>query len=134
MLSTYLLMTFAIFEPTTPDNPAGYVQSLVAATQGAQWRILAGLVLLGVVWAIRRYGVKVWAPLEKGKIAFIAAIALGAVGTVATAYAGGQTPNISELIQLGINGASVGLTASGIYAGAKKLTEKPKTDEPVNNT
>ena len=47
----------------SPEQLEPFLRALVAAVQGGKWQVVAILVGIGLVAAIRRWGVKVWPAL-----------------------------------------------------------------------
>jgi hypothetical protein len=65
----------------SPDNLSDFAKALLAAVTGHQWWVLVSLVLVGLVWGVRKY----LAP----KVPFLASDAGGALLTFVLAVAGG---------------------------------------------
>lgn len=107
----------AIPEPDVSSLGASFLSALMSKN----WGLLVSVILLGVVWFVRAFGGKVWAPLssERGSavLAFFggtAALLVGALGT-------GQSFSVELLLGC----VSTALTASGLWSITKSVV-KPK--------
>lgn len=101
-----------------PENdPGGFISATLDAAKSGQWRILAGFLLVGLVWAARKWGsgVAPWLKTDRGGAALVLALAL--LGGVATTLLSGQAFAWGLLV----NSLSMAFTAAGGYAVLKKI-------------
>jgi hypothetical protein len=73
-----LASAVALAQVATPDDPAGFVQLLVDAALHGRWPVAVALVLVALVWAIRK--------LVAPKVPFFGTGAGGAVLNIATSF------------------------------------------------
>lgn len=103
--------------PDLDKDPGGFAAHLLAAARGGQWRVLAALMLVAVVWLARRFGARAvpWLATDRGGVLLVLLLAL--VGGVATALADSAAISFGLLV----NSVSMALTAAGGWAMVKKL-------------
>lgn len=103
-----------------PDDAADYIGALAAATKGGQWRVLSALVILGVVWALRKWGAK-WVPWFATKWGGITlALSMGILAQFVTDLTGPSALTWTFVV----NGLVQGALASGAWSMIKNATEK----------
>jgi hypothetical protein len=104
--------------PTLDLDPIALLSAFVHAIQGGQWPVAAVLVLVGIVWAVRKFGVKAWPWLSTSEggtaLAFLTAVA-------ATLAAAALVPGAT--ITWGLVGSAVAaaFTSIGAWTGARRL-------------
>ncbi len=98
-------------------NPSGFFSSLWSSIKGGQWRLIAMLVLVGLVWLARTIGGKLVPWLKTDRGGALLAILAGILGALASlAIAGAKfTPQVL------IDGVMAGFTAAGGWTVAKKI-------------
>ena len=94
-----------------------FAKSVLGAVQSSNWRLLAALGVVGVVFALRKWGGKKWPFLATDRGGAALALAFGVACAFSNAFAAGQVPSLSLLM----TGLSVGLTAAGGWSVVKKL-------------
>lgn len=90
--------------------------ALQAVTSG-NWALLAALVLVGLVWAVRRWGASKVPFLASARGGALLALLGGIVGAVATALTAGAPVTAALLLK----GLTVGVTAAGGWTVVRKL-------------
>ncbi|HSN91492.1 MAG TPA: hypothetical protein VLS93_09705 [Anaeromyxobacteraceae bacterium] len=100
----------------SPDDPNAFIEAIVAAVQGGDWRAVAILAVIGVVALARRFG-GAWVPwLRTARGGALLALAGGIVSTLGPAlFSGGIT--LSALL----NGLINGVAAAGGWVVARRL-------------
>ena len=97
--------------PSIDENPAGFVQAAYRAATGKKWLLLAGLVLLALVWVARHGAIKVsqWFATTTGGV--VLAFGISVAGTVGLAFAAGAnvTPDLI------VSALSTAATAAGLW-------------------
>jgi hypothetical protein len=119
----FVPLAYAAVDPAS--DLGGYAQELLKAAQTSNWRLVAGLLLVGTVWGLRLLSAK-W-PFKFGKaiatflgtarggaVLSLACGVLGGVGNVLLAD-GSMTP------RLFVDGIVMALTASGFWTITNKL-------------
>jgi hypothetical protein len=80
--------------PDPGADPIGYAQSTVSAAKAGKWLALVGLLIIGLVWCVRRWGSKLvpWLGTDRGGVAtalvcgFLVSLASTAItGVISTA-------------------------------------------------
>jgi hypothetical protein len=120
LIVAFVLLTPVVVFGQTPDpgaDPSSFLLAIVAAIQGGDWRGLAVLVAIGVTWAAKKYGAKVWPWLGTARGGATLALVLGFTGTLVPALAGGA----SITPKLVIDGVLFGLTSIGGWVGVRRL-------------
>ena len=107
-------------------DPVGYAREVYDAVRGGRWAMAAGLLLIGVVYAARRWlGALVpWLRSDRGGVAL--AVGTSILATIGSAFAAGTTPDIHALLA----GLEAAATAMAAYVAAKKLAP-PKAPASV---
>lgn len=112
---------------STPDPGSdlqGFLREIFESVQNHNWKYLAALGVIAVVFAMRKWGVKLVPALAKGRWAWTLAILVGALGALGNALAAG-TPlggAIGVLSILG-SGAFVGASAAGLWKGVSEWSK-----------
>jgi hypothetical protein len=106
-----------VVSPTDSDAPD--VERIYSAVRSGQWTQVAGLVLLALVWGVRRWGGKLWPALLSDRGGVLVSAALGVAFSIGTALAAGRTPGPAD-IQAGLGFAAV---ASGTWVMANRLAK-----------
>lgn len=103
--------------PSPDDDPGAFVSSVLNAAKAGQWRLLAGFLLVGLVWAARKWGSGAvpWLKTDRGGAALVLVLAL--LGGIATTLLSGQAFAWGLLV----NSLSMAFTAAGGYAVLKKI-------------
>lgn len=105
--------------PLTPEAGLDlYAKVIWEAVTGQNWRYLAALLVVGLVWGLSK--------LLAGKVPFlgtgagkaITALVVGVLGGLATAFAAGK-PSLEAIL----HGASLGFLASGGWSAVKHIIE-----------
>jgi hypothetical protein len=114
----FVVPAFAAFGQIipTPDSPAAFVEALLAAAQGRDWRWLAILAVVGAVWTGRRFG-SAWFPwLATVRGGATLAILGGLVSELAPALVVGNVT-----VSVVVNGIINGIAAAGGWVVARRL-------------
>lgn len=106
--------------PDPSNDPVAFIGLLVDAAQGGHWRLAAALLLIGLIYLLRRYGGRVprlgpWMQTDRGGA--IMALVMGVGGGLAAALFSGRPITIYLIV----DAISVGLTAAGGWAIGKKI-------------
>lgn len=80
--------------PADPSaDPVGFLNSILRAAEGGQWLLVALIVLVGLVWATRRYGGELWPFLATKRGGAILAFVYSALFAVVAKMASGAAFN-----------------------------------------
>ena len=111
-----------VVSPTDEREPD--VDRIYAAVRSGQWVVAAGLVLLALVWVVRKYGGKLWPALLTDRGGVLTSLALAFAGALASTLAAGRVPGVGDVM------AALGLafTASGGWTMVRRLVN-PKSTE-----
>jgi len=124
LLAVVFFPLFVLAQVAPPDpaaDPSGYLLLILNAVQGRQWIVLAGLVVIGVVWVVRTYGAK-WLPwLSTAKGGATLSLVVGILGSVALVLLGGKGFSWKAII----DGALLAFISSGGFTVVKNLLAKP---------
>lgn len=103
--------------PDLGADPVGFAKSTYDAVRSGRWSMVAGLILIGVVYAFRRWILDgwAWARSDLGGVILVPALALA--GMAAHALAAGTWPDAAA-IRAALEAA---VTAIATYVGAKKV-------------
>lgn len=102
--------------PDLDKDPGGFAASMLNAAKAGKWRLLAGGLLVVVVWLTRRFGSRAvpWLSTDRGGVALV--LILGVLVGMATALAA-DAPITLDLL---LGGISIALGGAGTYVAAKK--------------
>jgi len=98
-------------------DPSSFLLQIVKAIQGGDWRGLAVLVAIGLTWAAKKYGAKLWPFLGTARGGAALALGLGVIGTLIPALAGGAPITA----KLAIDAVLFGLTSIGGWVGVRRI-------------
>jgi hypothetical protein len=101
----------------SPDDPGAFFTAIVAAIQGGQWRVVAVLGVVALVWAAKRYGSKWWPFLGTSRGGALLALVAGVVSTFGPALVAG-TPFSVKLL---LDALLLGVTAAGGWVVVRRL-------------
>lgn len=128
---TFLVLAQAAVQPD-PEQAGAFVKLLVDAASSRNWPLLAALVVVALVWAVRRFGAArlPWLGTDRGGAVLVLATSLA--GAVATALAGGAGLSLPLLVEA----LAVAVSAAGGFNLVKKLAAPAPapvaaTPEPV---
>jgi hypothetical protein len=116
LLALPLLLIFVGSALAAPDVPtpdadaAEWLKALYSAATAGEWKILAGLALVGVVWLLRSWGVKAlpWFGTKTGGLALAFLVSIG--GTFGLALAAGAKLSLASAASaLGTAAAAAGV-------------------------
>ena len=119
LLATFLTLlvltgrAWAADAPPAPDvDAAAWLKALYAAVTGKQWGILVGVVLIGVVYPLRRFGPDVFkTPFGGIALAFLVSLA----GTLGITLAAGADFSLG----LVVTALTTAATAAGVWEWLK---------------
>ncbi len=120
VLAVVLFPIFAAFAqaaPPSPDDPTAFLQTIVAAVQGGQWRVVAVLGLVALVWVARRYGARYWPFLATSRGGALLALVAGCLTTFGPAVFAGTTFSL----KLVLDALMLGVTAAGGWVVVRRL-------------
>jgi hypothetical protein len=105
--------------PAVPDpsDLGAFLKQVVSAAAAGQWKILAGLAIVALVWAIRRYGAKVWPFLATDSGGAWVVFVTGVLGAVGASLYAGQGFSWATLAV----GVGLAWTAGGAWSGVRKM-------------
>jgi len=117
----------------SPSDPGDYLAKVFGALDpskkgGIQWRVLAGLLMIGAAYGIRSIGKKfhTWFGDDRGGA--VVALLVGVLGTLGSVIYFNNSPlTPGFLLKAAINAAG----AAGGYTLFKKLIFPSKTAEPI---
>lgn len=72
-----------------PSNASVYAKSIYTAVTTGNWRGAAALLLIGLVWMIRKYGADLWPSVTTDRGGAMLSLSIAVLGSVANALAGG---------------------------------------------
>ena len=96
------------------------LNKILTAAGSGNWKLASAFVVMALVWVVRTYGSKWWAPLGAGRWAVGVAVGTGAALSLAEAVIAGKSISLS----LVMSGIVTGLVAAGIVRGTQKTMEK----------
>jgi hypothetical protein len=101
----------------SPDS-SGFLMDAFAAFQRGNWRYLAALAVVFIVFVVRKYAPEM---LAKGKWTWVVAVVVGALGALGNALAA-EAPlhGVVGVLSILASGAFVGLGATGMVKGMKE--------------
>lgn len=106
---------------TSPDDLGKFLAETLAAASAKDWRVFASLLLIGAVWAMRKFAGKIpgkfgafWSTDRGGAVMALVAGVLGSVAHVLAAKASFSWAMLSD-------GVVMAVTAAGGWAVMKKL-------------
>ena len=103
--------------PPSPDDLSAFFKAVVDAVQGGQWRVVAVLGVVALVWAAKKFGAK-WLPvLATSRGGALLAVLGGIVSTFAPALLSG-TP---FTLKLALDALLLGITAAGGWVVVRRL-------------
>lgn len=122
-----LLPALALAQTAIPEPDVGSLgASFLTALMSKNWGLLLSVALLGVVWAVRALGGKVWAPLASERGSAVLAFLGGTLALLVGALSAGQSFNVSLLLGC----VSTALTASGLWSTTKSVVAPKPTMAP----
>jgi len=101
----------------SPDDPNAFFGAIVTAVQGGQWRVVAVLAVVALVWAAKRWGSTYWPFLGTSRGGALLALAAGLVSTLGPALVAG-TPFSLKLL---LDALLLGVTAAGGWVVVRRL-------------
>lgn len=104
----------------SPDTPSDFIANVVDSVKGGNWRALAALGIVVLVWATRKFGAKYWDFLgtDKGGAALV--LFAGILSQIAVVIFGHDPLSVKTII----NGVVLGFTAAGGWVVVKKAFGK----------
>lgn len=110
--------------PVTLEDPGAFVEAIVDSAKAGNWRALAALGLVLVIWAVRRYGTRWWDWLgtDKGGAALV--LVIGILSQLAVVIFGKDPLGWKTIV----NGIVLGFTAAGGWTVMKKLLPSAEPD------
>ncbi len=114
-------VAFAATAPPDPETDAGgFLRLLYDAATSKQWSIVAGYVLVGVAFVVRKYALGRFAWTQTWWGGFAIGVGLSLAGTFGLALATGVAINVS----LVLSALSTAMTAAGGWTWLQKALEK----------
>lgn len=111
-------LAFAQDVPPTDFDPLQLLGAFVRAIQGGQWPVAAVLVLVGLVWAVRKFGIK-WIPWlatsEGGTVLAFLTVLASVLGAAALA------PGALITWALVWKACAAAFASIGAWTGARRL-------------
>jgi hypothetical protein len=105
-------------------DPMAWASAVYNAVRNGRWAMVAGLVLFGVTFALRRWGSEYWGWLKTPRGGLFLVVALGLLGMGANALFVGRMPDPKAL-----TGALEAIvTAIAAYVAAKKIKRPEQAD------
>lgn len=110
-----------------PDQTGAFLRAFADAVSSRNWPLVAALVVVCAVWAVRKFGAArvPWLSTDRGGAVLVLATSLA--GAVATALLGGAAFSLPLLVQA----LSVALSAAGGFNLVKKLATAPAPAAPA---
>lgn len=103
----------------------GFAKRAFDAIHSSNWRLLAALALIGIIWALRTYLSKLLPKLSSDRAGALLAVCTGISGAVSNALMAGQPVTLSVLM----DGLGLGITAAGGWSVAKRIIAPPDKQE-----
>lgn len=124
-------VTPAVVLPDVEKDPAGFLMGLITAVKQGQWAMVAGGVLMGAVWLLRRYGKRFIPWLGTGFGGKVTAVAVSLAGTFSVALMVGGWKAVTWRLVLGA--IATAAIASGLFSWFKP-EKKPDEKKPLSET
>jgi hypothetical protein len=105
--------------PELPEPDAG---AIVEAAKGGKWRMLLGLMLVAMVWALRRWGSLLVPYIGGDRGGVVLALGLPVLGYVGMVLAGAAGFSLDGIV----SAITIGLTASGLWTASKRVAKPRK--------
>jgi hypothetical protein len=118
LLPALALAQAAIPEPDVGSLGASFLQALMSKN----WGLLLSVALLAVVWAVRAFGGRLWAPIATPRGSALLSFFGGTLALLVAALGTGQSFSLSLLLSC----VSTALTASGLWSTTKAVVERAK--------
>ncbi len=118
-----LLPCLALAQATIPDpaNTDAFLQAIVEAITGGQWRVVVVLVSVGAIWALRTGGIKipgaVGAFLATNRGGAILALAFAVISGLGTFVIAGKAITLKAVIDILL----LGFTTIGGWVGIRRI-------------
>lgn len=109
-----------------PDDPGALAGALLAAFAGKQWSIAAGVALMLIVFAVRKYVLKSWSWAQTDRGGVVVALVINVLTIGALQLAAGET-SVGAILLAILNSF---LGSAGAYTVVKKTTQ-PSDAPPV---
>lgn len=109
-----------------PDDPEAIAENAYDAMKSGRWLVLVGLVLMGLVKLVRKFGGQAipWLLTDRGGVA--TALGLAALSEIALLLASGRAPTLSGLM----GALAAAWAASGGWVQLQRLI-RPRDKSPV---
>lgn len=116
----------AVVFPDPEADPLGLIAQVVGAVRAKNWLLAVPLLLLGAVWALRKYGARAWPWLATNKGGAALAIFAAAVTAVLSAVLAPGPHSLAQVLS-----AAVGLLLANqlLFAYLKKLLAPTGADD-----
>lgn len=126
VLLSLLVLGSAVVIPE-PENTTEFIQAVFGAIHAGNYRYLAAMAIILVVFLVRKYGAKKLPFLANGKWAWAAAVLLGSLGALAANLTSDSPPKtFMAIVATLAAGAFTGAGAAGIVKGSTEwLGKKP---------
>jgi hypothetical protein len=118
----------AVAAPDPAADPVGWAKGIYDAVRGGRWAMVAGLLLVGVVYATRRWLLKewAWAQSDVGGLVMVPALAL--LGMAANAAMAGTWPD-GAAVKAALDAT---VTAIAAYVAARKVAASLPARAPAH--
>jgi 4-hydroxybenzoate polyprenyltransferase len=113
VLALYVGTALAADAPPSPDaDAAGWIKALYEAVTSKNWGLVAGVVLIGLVYPLRRFGPSIF---KTGFGGIVLAFLTSLAGTFGIALAAGAKPNLAMIV----TAVTTAATAAGLWQWIK---------------
>jgi hypothetical protein len=102
----------------TPDDLGMFAQAVLAAFSAHNWGLVTALVLIGLVWAARKWGGKLWPFLLTDRGGALLSLVGGLALSIAAAATAPTAGSVWAVLGAGL---LMTVTASGTYSLLRKL-------------
>lgn len=103
-----------------PDDPAGILRALYDAATTKQWTVLAGVAMIGVTYAVRRWVLGRWQWAQTRIGGFVLAFGLSLAATFGVALAAGGELSAA----LALDALGTAMAAAGGWTWLQQVTER----------
>lgn len=128
-----IAMAQGIAPPDPEADTAGFLRALYDAATTKQWTVLAGLAMIGVTYAVRRWVLGSWEWAQSRVGGFVIAAVLSLLGTFGLALGSGAELSVGLVLDaLGTAMAAAGGWTWLQHATAKKPVQQPSGEAGGN--
>jgi hypothetical protein len=112
----------------SPDDAPAILNQILDAIGSGNWRLVAALIVVGLVWLMRRFATKIhpWFGTDRG------GVAVALLGGLLAVAAGELAAGRHFTIQTVANGISLAVAAAGGWVMVRRLVSPPDAASVAN--